>query len=369
MTGMSRLLGRRGVGRCGGTVLVTALALVVLSLACASLGAPAAEPAGPPVTYADGIEPATPEPTPPTPPEPPVPLPATAEAALPDTAFEPPASSDATLAPPPAENQAKEHEAQAMAVSPSQDEEQNPLLSVQRAICQDDRDLGPLPPPSSPGSQDFWRGFRDPFPPAPVWNPPGPKRVGLQAGHWRNSEVPQELRRLIGSGTSGGGRAEWEVNLDIAERAAAILEGYGVQADILPATVPPSYRAHAFISIHADGDLSGALRGYKVARAGFSPIPETDDLLVEALYAEYGPATGLRSDPEHVSRRMLYYYAFNSRRYCHAIAPGVPAVIIEAGFLTNASDRVLLLGRPDLAAQGVARGVLSFLGLLEPASP
>ncbi|MDP2936814.1 MAG: N-acetylmuramoyl-L-alanine amidase [Dehalococcoidia bacterium] len=320
--------------------LVAVIIVVALSAACASQQVTAAEPAGPPVTYADGIETATPEPAPPPGPEP----------------VQPPSAPEV---------QPEAHEAQAMAATPFQNTGAPPAPSQLEEECVE-RGLEPLPSPGSPGVQGFWGSFRDPFPPAPVWNPPGPKRVWLQAGHWRNNEVPRELGRLIGSGTSGGGRAEWEVNLDIAQRAAAVLESYGVQVDILPATVPPGYRAHAFISIHADGDLSGALSGYKVARAGFSPIPETDDVLVDALYAEYGPATGLRRDDPHVSLRMRYYYAFNTRRYCHAIAYGVPAAIIETGFLTNVSDRALLLGQPDLAAEGVARGVLSFLGIREP---
>ena len=58
---------------------------------------------------------------------------------------------------------------------------------------------------------------------------------------------------------------------------------------------------------------------------------------------------------------MRYYYAFNSRRYCHTVAPGVPQAIVENGFLTSPLDRVLLLGNPDLAAQGLAKGVLDFL--------
>ncbi len=83
--------------------------------------------------------------------------------------------------------------------------------------------------------------------------------------------------------------------------------------------------------------------------------------MVAALNAAYGPATGLRRDDEHVTLRMRYYYAFNSRRYCHAVAPGVPQAIVETGFLTSASDRALLLDNPDAAARGIASGVLAFL--------
>jgi N-acetylmuramoyl-L-alanine amidase len=203
-------------------------------------------------------------------------------------------------------------------------------------------------------------GFRDPLPAVPLWNPPGPKRVGLQAGHWQVERVPAELASLQ-HGAVGGGKQEWEVNLDIARRTAALLEAAGVRVDLLPATVPPRYRAHAFISIHADGDTSGRLQGFKIARPGFSSVPRSDDRLVATLNAAYGPATGLRRDDEHITPRMLYYYAFNSRRYCHAVAPGVPQAIVETGFLTSAADRTLLLGNPDAAARGIAAGVLAFL--------
>ena len=220
----------------------------------------------------------------------------------------------------------------------------------------------PLPKPGTPGAEEFWRAFRDPLPPTDVWDPPGQRRVGLQAVHWRVDEAPAELRG-VGGGTSGGGRYEWEVNLDLAERAADYLRSAGVDVDVLPATVPVAYRAHVFLSIHADGDAYGTARGYKLARSVISATPEADDRLVATLYQTYGEATGLPRDDEHISRRMTGYYAFNSRRYCHAVAPGVPAAIIETGFLTNEVDRRILVGNPDAAARGIATGILRYLGL------
>jgi N-acetylmuramoyl-L-alanine amidase len=215
-------------------------------------------------------------------------------------------------------------------------------------------------PLASLNPEERRRLFREPLPPAAVWNPPGPKRVGLQAGHWLVEQVPYELRGLQG-GASGGGKEEWEVNLDIALRTQRLLEAAGVQVDVLPTTVPERYQAHAFIAIHADGDTSGRLRGFKIARPGFSSVPAADDRLVDELNAAYGVATGLPRDDEHISLRMRYYYAFNSRRYCHAVAPGVPQAIVETGFLTNATDRGILLGNPDAAARGLADGLLRYL--------
>jgi N-acetylmuramoyl-L-alanine amidase len=224
----------------------------------------------------------------------------------------------------------------------------------------------PPPLPGDPAGGSFWGRYRQPLPPAEVYNPPGPKRVGLQAGHWRVEESPAELRGL-GHGSSGGGLAEWEVNLDIAERTATILRAHGVEVDILPSTVPIEYKAHLFLSIHADGDEAGVRRGFKLGRAAWSATPEADDRLMAAITETYGPATAMPLDPVGASRRMTAYYAFNSRRYCHAIAPGTPSAILEAGYLTSAVDRQILLGDPDAVARGIAAGILRFLGIPQSA--
>ena len=224
--------------------------------------------------------------------------------------------------------------------------------------------LPPLPQAGDSSARSIWSRYREPLPPVPVYAAPGRKKVGLQAGHWQTEQVPTELRGL-GHGATGGGKAEWEVNLDVARRVADLLHAADVDAEVLPATVPIEYRAHVFLSIHADGDESGRMRGYKLGRAAWSATPEADDRLMAAISEAYGRATPLPVDPVGASRRMTAYYAFNSRRYCHAIAPGTASAILEMGFLTNATDRETLLGDPDAVAQGVADGILAFLATLE----
>jgi len=222
------------------------------------------------------------------------------------------------------------------------------------------------PPAADPGAPggSIWARYRVPLPAAEVYNPPGPKRVGLQAGHWKTDEIPSELRGL-GPGAFAAGKAEWEVNLDVAERTAAILRAYGVEVDILPTTLPIEYKAHAFLSIHADGDETGARQGYKLGRAVWSATPAADDRLMAAISGAYAEATRMPLDPVGASRRMTAYYAFNSRRYCHAISPGTPSAILEAGYLTSAVDRQVLLYDPDAAARGIAIGLLRFLDIPE----
>jgi hypothetical protein len=187
-----------------------------------------------------------------------------------------------------------------------------------------------------------------------------PWRVGIQAGHWRSLELPDELRSIRGGGTSGGGVAEWELNLAVARLAAVRLEAAGVQVDVLPATVPPGYKADAFVSLHADGDATGRFSGFKLARAARSVIPDRDDHLLASISSTYAEATGLPLDP-HISRNMTGYYAWASRRFTHAIAPSTPGVILEIGFMTNSYDLRFMLNNQDLLAAGISRGIYRFL--------
>lgn len=201
-------------------------------------------------------------------------------------------------------------------------------------------------------------------PPTPTQALPGGPvsgRVGLQIGHWRSEELPDELAVLRSqTGGSSGGYREVDINYAVAERVAALLTERGVAVDLLPATVPPGYQADAFIAIHCDINNDSARRGYKLARFGDSAVPSRDDALVTAVAAAYGAATGQPVDPE-LTRAMIYYYAFNGAHYRHAIAPSTPATIVELGFLTNPADRLLLATDTDTVAHGLADGILRFL--------
>ncbi len=237
--------------------------------------------------------------------------------------------------------------------------------------------LGPVPPEDrevpevsaverpEEGSQPrrFRRRSRNIYPgPIPTpenWEPPeGPVRVALQAGHWRADEAPDELRGLRNNGTAARGKAEWEVNLEIARRAAAMLELMGYEVDILPAVVPPSYRAHLFISIHADGSNDPSASGYRVASPRRDATGRASQM-ADLLEGSYGEATGLRRLPR-VTRRMENYYAFNFRRYEHALHPMTIGVILETGFLTSASDWDVIVNDPDRAARGIVAAVTAF---------
>ena len=190
--------------------------------------------------------------------------------------------------------------------------------------------------------------------------PEGPARVGLQVGHWKSNELPEELASLrSNTGSSGGGKWEWEVNMKIAEETKKLLEEQGVVVELLPATVPPGYWADVFLAIHADGNLNKTLAGYKFA-APRRDLSGWADELVATLETEYGETTGLTLDP-NVSRNMRGYYAFAWWRREHAVHPMTTAAIAETGFLSSPSDQRLLIGRPQIAAQGLAKALIKHL--------
>jgi hypothetical protein len=202
----------------------------------------------------------------------------------------------------------------------------------------------------------------NPTPPTeqPPTRPAGrPLRVGIQAGHWRSEELPDEQAHLRGSsGAFAAGYAEVTVSLDIARRVAALLARDGIVVDVLPATVPPGYAADAFVALHADGAEQTDICGFKLATPWWSSSASHD--LLDALTAEYGKAT-VRPRDVAITANMRGYYAFNYRRYAHAISRTTPAVIIEMGFLTCADDRALLVNQPDTVAIGIANGIVRYL--------
>ena len=190
--------------------------------------------------------------------------------------------------------------------------------------------------------------------------PDGPIRVGLQAGHWKIDEVPQELANLKNNGgTSANGVDEWQVNLNIANETKKLLEEKGVVVDILPATIPTGYLADAFIAIHADGSEDYNASGFKVA----SPRRDMSgnaSRLQQIISDTYGQITRLPKDP-NVTRNMTGYYAFSWRRFDHSLHPMTPATILETGFLTNPRDEKLLTQNSLVPAEAIADAVLQFL--------
>lgn len=184
--------------------------------------------------------------------------------------------------------------------------------------------------------------------------------VGIQAGHWRAAQHPAELSKLRSStGASAFGIDEVDVNLEVAKHIQQQLRPYGIQVDILPATVPPNYQADLFLALHADGiEDAPYRRGYKSAYSEKRNNPR-DSSLKRHIDRAYLSATWLPFDANNIQDNMRDYYAFN-RRYVHSLHLNTPALVVEMGYLTNRDDNTFLRDSKRPAA-ALTQGILSYL--------
>jgi len=181
-----------------------------------------------------------------------------------------------------------------------------------------------------------------------------------------------------------GGLTEKELNLLVAEEVAALLEAQGVTTLL---TRPADYRitlasraaiattvgADAFVSIHHNADPDGPSE-----RPGTETYYQIDDpdskrlagLVYEELltaFSAYDVAWVADTDAGakyRLNQRGSDYYGILRE------SAGVPAVLVEAAFLSNPAEEALL-ATPEFRtaeAEAIARGVLRFLTTDEPGS-
>lgn len=179
-------------------------------------------------------------------------------------------------------------------------------------------------------------------------------------GHWKAEQLPEELKKIRqNTGAFGGGKLEWEVNYKIAEKVAYFLKKQGIEADILPATIPPGYSADAFVAIHADQNPNSDYSGFKTAPA-LNKAASLGIRLSGYIESEYRKATKMPLDKE-ITQAMVHYYAFNFNKFKHSINQQTPAVIVETGYLSNLKDQEFLINYPEVSAKGITNGILRFL--------
>ena len=195
-----------------------------------------------------------------------------------------------------------------------------------------------------------------------------PWKVGIQAGHWHIDQLPDEQRRLRSdTGAVWGNLTEARVNFEIARRVVRQLSEAGVSAELIPATVPAGYDADAFVAVHADDGGGPDPSGWKISTPWRAS--QASRLLRSAVASSYARVSGLPEDRYGVSFNMRGYYGFSWYRFEHAVAPTTPAIIIETGFLTSASDRAVIVDDPERTARGISQGIIAYLGQLAQLPP
>lgn len=174
--------------------------------------------------------------------------------------------------------------------------------------------------------------------------------VGVVVGHWGDNNDP-------GSVCADGSLTELMVNQTIATQVKDVLTDRGLEVVLLKEfdSALSGFDGSALVSIHADSCdyVNAQATGYKVAAALANPHPERAARLTACLRSRYGSATNLSLHSTSITEDMTSYHAFGE------INENTPAAIIETGFLNL--DRDLLENHPDVAANGIADGILCFI--------
>jgi N-acetylmuramoyl-L-alanine amidase len=127
----------------------------------------------------------------------------------------------------------------------------------------------------------------------------------------------------------------------------------GIRADTMAEFDPriQNYSGTALVSIHADSCdyVNDLATGFKISGSAFTDSSTLSTCIEQA----YQAATHLPFHANTITADMTDYHAFRE------IAPGVPAIIIETGFMNL--DRDLLTTQAELPAAGIANGILCFL--------
>jgi len=178
-------------------------------------------------------------------------------------------------------------------------------------------------------------------------------RVGIVSGHWGNND----------GYICADEETESDVNLTIATYVRQILMEQGYAVDLLKEfdSQLQNYQGLALVAIHTGSCeyIDNNATGFTVSSSLFSRSqPEQVSKLSACLVNRYGNLTGLRYI-NNSTESTASYHTYEE------INPETPVVAIEVGYLNL--DHDFLVNKPELAARGIAEGILCFLRNENPA--
>ncbi len=171
------------------------------------------------------------------------------------------------------------------------------------------------------------------------------------------------------AGAEGNGFVEQDITYEIGVRLAELLRSNGnfdvrlsrpTPTTSLGTTNSSSLRARVdaanafgadyFVSLHTNASTNSSVSG---SEALVYDEPSIASELGEDILLWLNRTTGLRNRGI-VERPGLYVLRKTS----------MPAVLVEMGFISNASDAQLMNNSPELFAEGIYNGILQYTGLL-----
>jgi len=175
------------------------------------------------------------------------------------------------------------------------------------------------------------------------------QHIGILAGHWEDK--PGEV--------CADGLIESDVNYEIANRVAQMLEERGYKVDLFPEFDLDllNYEGATLIAIYSGSCVENPLppSGFKVAGSLTAQNPDVINDLATCMAQEYQKATGLSFTYEVINPDHSSYHIFRD------INVNTPAVLLELGSLKT--DRQIIIERADSVAEGIVSGIVCFLDI------
>ena len=177
---------------------------------------------------------------------------------------------------------------------------------------------------------------------------PDPGAKGVSGRYEKENTLPVGIN-LAGLLRSAGAQVILTRSTDVSPAEGT----YSERADLEARTkIANGSKADLFISLHNDSFSNPATSGTTTYYSSQNPVAAQSKTLAESIQSELVRTIGL---PSRGVKDAAFYVVKNTE---------MPAVLVELGFLSNPTEEVLLTS-PEFqkkAAQGIYRGVLSFVG-------
>lgn len=176
-------------------------------------------------------------------------------------------------------------------------------------------------------------------------NPVNPN-AGAEAGGVREQDINYEVGRRLAALLNADPNFEARLSRPTPETQLGTSTTSSLQARAAAAN---SWPADYFISLHCNANTNPNISG---TEAYVFALQTRAAEMAEDILEGISDLTGLR-DRGTYARPTLYVLR----------ATEMPAALVELGYLTNPSDRALLVNDPESFARGIYNGLLEFLDL------
>ena len=175
---------------------------------------------------------------------------------------------------------------------------------------------------------------------------PGNPNAGAETSGVLEQDITYEVGQLLSELLLRSGNYETRLSRPTTATSLGTTNSESLMARVNDAN---AWGADYFISIHANTSSNPSVSGseafsYREPSRAFS--------LGEEILEGLNDTTGLRNRGMKVRTNLYVLKRTN-----------MPAVLVELGFMTNANDLALMVNSPELFAEGIYEGIVSYTGL------